>query len=142
VESEDHRDTHQALDQNQSILVASSRVAAAIRTAMSSGISWVRNSTLYSWLTAEPDPDVVVIDLRETYTVGPFIMILDKLIPHIERGFANSRLSTILSGVLSPIITSIGETQLYALIIRLLEPPDPPETRTDTDESSSEEKQE
>jgi len=109
---------------------------------MSSGISWVRNSTLYSWLTAEPDPDVVVIDLRETYTVGPFIMILDKLIPHIERGFANSRLSTILSGVLSPIITSIGETQLYALIIRLLEPPDPPETRTDTDESSSEEKQE
>lgn len=40
----------------------------------------VRGSWLYRWLTAEPDPDVVVIDLRETYTVGPFVRLLDGLL--------------------------------------------------------------
>ncbi|MEF8779855.1 MAG: hypothetical protein V5A46_04175 [Haloferacaceae archaeon] len=40
----------------------------------------VRDSWLYRWLTAEPEPDVVVIDLRETYTVGPFVRLLDRLL--------------------------------------------------------------
>jgi len=39
---------------------------------------WVRHSYLYRWLTAEPDPDVIVIDLRETYTVGPVLAGLDR----------------------------------------------------------------
>ena len=30
-----------------------------------------------TWLSAEPDPDVVVVDLRETITVGPIIVALD-----------------------------------------------------------------
>lgn len=38
-----------------------------------------RDSWLYRWLTAEPDPQVVVIDLRETYTVGPLIAALDRV---------------------------------------------------------------
>ncbi|SMO80056.1 hypothetical protein [Halorubrum cibi] len=40
----------------------------------------VRASWLYRWLTAEPDPEVIVIDLRETWTVGPFLKILDWVI--------------------------------------------------------------
>ncbi|WP_066414416.1 hypothetical protein [Halorubrum aethiopicum] len=40
----------------------------------------VRASWLYRWLTAEPDPEVIVIDLRETWTVGPFLRILDWII--------------------------------------------------------------
>jgi hypothetical protein len=40
----------------------------------------VRASWLYRWLTAEPDPDVIVIDLRETWTVGPFLRILDRIL--------------------------------------------------------------
>ncbi len=40
---------------------------------------WMRHSFLYRWLTAEPDPEVVVIDLRETATVGPFIALLDRV---------------------------------------------------------------
>lgn len=40
----------------------------------------VRASWLYRWLTAEPDPDVVVIDLRETLTVGPLIAAVDRTI--------------------------------------------------------------
>jgi hypothetical protein len=39
----------------------------------------VRASFLYRWLTAEPEPEVVVIDLRETYAVGPLLAILDSV---------------------------------------------------------------
>jgi len=39
----------------------------------------VRSSALYRWLTTEPDPDVIVIDLRETWTVGPVIRGIDWL---------------------------------------------------------------
>jgi len=39
---------------------------------------WVRGSWLYRWFTAEPDSDVIVIDLRETYTVGPILDALDR----------------------------------------------------------------
>jgi hypothetical protein len=51
-----------------------------------------RASYLYRWLTKEPDPAVVVIDLRETYTVGPFIELLDRLVPHVERAWNGSSL--------------------------------------------------
>lgn len=63
-----------------------SRVAAAGRAvtdgsrlvAMARGVSrWFRQSFLYRWLTKEPEPEVIVIDLRETYVVGPIIRALD-----------------------------------------------------------------
>lgn len=40
-------------------------------------LSWGRSSYLYRWLTTEPDPQVVVIDLRTTQTVGPIVRALD-----------------------------------------------------------------
>ncbi|ACV47596.1 MULTISPECIES: hypothetical protein [Halomicrobium] len=49
-----------------------------------------RESSLYRWLTKEPDPEVMVIDLAETYTVGPFIRLLDRLIPYVERAWNGS----------------------------------------------------
>jgi len=36
-----------------------------------------RHSFVYRWLTKEPDPAVIVIDLRETWTVGPIIATLE-----------------------------------------------------------------
>jgi len=39
----------------------------------------VAGSFIYQWLTAEPDPEVIVIDLRETWTVGPIIDSIDRL---------------------------------------------------------------
>ncbi len=50
----------------------------------------IRNSWLFQWLTAEPDPEVIVIDLRETYTVGPIIRAIDWTVPHVERAWRNS----------------------------------------------------
>ncbi|QSG05109.1 hypothetical protein [Halapricum desulfuricans] len=41
---------------------------------------WVRSSWLYRWLTAEPEPEVIVIDLRETVTVRPFLIAIDAAI--------------------------------------------------------------
>jgi hypothetical protein len=48
---------------------------------------WARSSFLYRWLTAEPDPDVIVIDLRETYTVGPVLAILDAVLAPLARAW-------------------------------------------------------
>lgn len=38
-----------------------------------------RHSFAYRWLTKEPEPAVVVIDLRETWTVGPVIRLLERV---------------------------------------------------------------
>lgn len=46
---------------------------------------FVRGSYLYRWLTAEPEPEVIVIDLRETWTVGPVIMVLEWVSGYVER---------------------------------------------------------
>lgn len=53
----------------------------------------VRHSYLYRWLTAEPDPDVIVIDLRETWTVGPFIRLLDATIDRLAPAVKDSRVA-------------------------------------------------
>lgn len=54
--------------------------------------SIIRASYLHRWLTAEPDPDVIVIDLRETWTVGPVIAILDWLFAQFEDAAEGSRI--------------------------------------------------
>ncbi|MCU4800383.1 hypothetical protein OB920_08385 [Halobacteria archaeon HArc-gm2] len=53
-----------------------------------------RQSYLFRWLTAEPDPDVIVIDLRETWTVGPVIAVLDWFAPHAARSWDGSVVRT------------------------------------------------
>lgn len=40
----------------------------------------IRHSAIYRWMTTEPEPEVVVIDLRETWTVGPILAGLDWLL--------------------------------------------------------------
>jgi hypothetical protein len=67
---------------------------------LADGGRWIaataRRSALYRWLTAEPDPDVIVIDLRETWTVGPVIAVLDRVISAVSRGAEGSTLVAIL----------------------------------------------
>lgn len=53
----------------------------------------VRDSWLYRWLTAEPEPEVIVIDLRETWTVGPFIRLLDAVLDRVVPALSDSRLA-------------------------------------------------
>jgi hypothetical protein len=50
----------------------------------------VRTSFLYRWLTAEPEPEVVVIDLRETYTVSPILAVLDSVFGTLGRAWQSA----------------------------------------------------
>lgn len=50
----------------------------------------VSGSFIYRWLTAEPDPEVIVIDLRETWTVGPVIAVVDRLLAAFTEGTQTS----------------------------------------------------
>jgi len=65
---------------------------ATIRSSFSTLARWTHRSVLYRWLTAEPDPDVIVIDLRATYTVGPVIEALDTVLTAIEPAYRASQL--------------------------------------------------
>lgn len=76
-----------------SLLVASARSIASVLG------RYVRASFLYRWLTAEPDPEVVVIDLRETWTVGPILTVLDRVNSQLSRGLENSRVGTVTHAI-------------------------------------------
>jgi len=84
---------------------------------------WVRSSWLYRWLTAEPEPDVVVIDLRETVTVRPFLTAIDESIGllvtgrrtsivrrSVERGWRRFRSSPVRYASLFGLFALLGAT--------------------------------
>lgn len=62
---------------------------ARVREAVTTGETLIRQSWLYRWLTAEPEPDVIVIDLRETMSIGPILAVIaavaDRLLPAAGR---------------------------------------------------------
>jgi len=118
------------LTQVQKTLTAARENSTAVgllRRAERRGATIVRDSWLYRWLTAEPDPTVVTIDLRETYTIGPVLRLLERLITPIATRWEQSRLNEVT--------TALGERgQRFAessRLVRLLEwlfvPPEPPE---------------
>lgn len=92
-----------------------------------------KGSYLYCWLTKEPEPDVIVIDLRETYTVGPFIRLLDRLAPHIERAWQNSLIGTLTITIATTVAETVRELPGYEQAVALLEPPEPPEQDKDAE---------
>jgi len=73
-------------------LVASSAVVGGVSRLGGWITAVVHESALFQWLTAEPEPDVIVIDLRETWTVGPIIGLLDRVITALAAATADSRL--------------------------------------------------
>lgn len=44
----------------------------------------ITSSWIYRWLTREPNPNVIVIDLRETRTVGPVIPYIDRMLTAVS----------------------------------------------------------
>jgi len=114
-----------------------SRIVDAVQRASTTATRWlgstsdrltrvVQGSFLYRWLTAEPDPEVIVIDLRETYTVGPFIAILDRI---VETFVPYYRQSLLKRGVdtLAALAARAADTRPGQLLVALFEPPEPPE---------------
>jgi hypothetical protein len=58
-------------------------VETAVRDAKPSVPSRPSLGGVRRWLTAEPNPDVIVVDLRETVTVGPVILVLDRIVESV-----------------------------------------------------------
>jgi hypothetical protein len=86
----------------------------------------IRSSWLYRWLTADPDPDVIVIDLRETRTVGPVIELLDRT---IELATPYWRASRLHDGAvaLARAGDRLAETRVGRVLARVFVPPEPAE---------------
>lgn len=63
----------------------------------------VRGSRFYGWLTAEPEPRPVEIDLRETVTIDPVLAGVDRAVALASRGWEGS----VLSGVGEAVQTSV-----------------------------------
>jgi len=61
----------------------------------------VTDSFVYRWLTAEPDPEVIVIDLRNTVTVGPFVAILDRVVGWLDVAATSSSTAAVAQSLLS-----------------------------------------
>lgn len=73
----------EGVDESRS--VAAARVmASAAGTSKLAGLGstlarWSRSAWLYRWLTAEPEADVVVIDLRDSLALRPLFVVIDSL---------------------------------------------------------------
>ncbi|ELZ03343.1 hypothetical protein [Natrialba aegyptia] len=66
--------------------VANSRLAAV-------GATWkghLESTYCYRWLTTEPEPEVIVIDLRETRAVGPIIRLVDRVVGELATALETS----------------------------------------------------
>jgi hypothetical protein len=102
----------------------SSALAGALRTLA----DYTCHSFLYRWLTKEPEPDVVVIDLRETYAVGPLIALLDRLAPTLERTWRVSRTDHLFEALQKSASGEwISDSKTVRLLAAALEPPEPPD---------------
>lgn len=98
----------------------SNRVGAAIGNV-------ARNSFLYRWLTAEPDSEVVVIDLRETWTVGPFLTVLERSVQTLGSYWAGATSRDVLERS-SKVLGKISrESIAIGALVAAFEPPEPPE---------------
>ena len=123
----------------QTIKTITNRLATATHTSTLSKdfralARWTRHAFLYRWLTKEPEPDVIVIDLRETYTVGPFIALLDRMAPSVERTWHGSLAYRITERLqTSPKRVWFTESSTIQLLQAALEPPELPDAENDRD---------
>lgn len=85
-------------------------------------VRWTRASYLFRWLTREPDPRV--IDLRKTYTVGPFIVMLDWIVAALEPAYRHSRLRA-AGAQIARVGAWFAATRPGRLIAVAQEPPEP-----------------
>ncbi len=88
--------------------------------------SVARNSYCYRWLTTEPDPEVIVIDLHQSRTVGPFIRPVANVLSLVAKAWAGSRVAAIMTALDELVAGSRTGRVLAALLA-------PPESSADSD---------
>ena len=99
----------------------------AVRRFGQSATAVARDSRLYQWLTAEPEPTVITIDLRETYTVGPVIALIDRLVTPLSARREQSTLREKVIAVGEYGERVVGSSRVAGWLARLFEPPEPPD---------------
>ncbi|SDZ98174.1 hypothetical protein SAMN04488065_1539 [Haloplanus vescus] len=118
-----------AYTERMSRAVDRSRLMNLVELAANRTTKIVRNSWIYNWLTAEPEPEIIVIDLRETRTVGPVIALLDLVIEMLVPWYRQSALKRGINSVIT-LGERAAETRVGKLVIALFEPPELPEERS------------
>lgn len=122
------------------------RLAASIEQATITDLGqllmrWALASWLYRWLTAEPEPDVIVIDLRETYALGPVLGLIKSITGMIAPFYPTATVRRLIVGVMT-VASRVTDTWVGRRLVAVLEPPAPPETTaqksSDTAESPDE----
>jgi hypothetical protein len=96
----------------------------------------VRHSWGYRWLTAEPEPDVVVIDLRGTWTVGPLLAGIERLIAWTGPYWRTSQIRALVArggsvAAHSRLVQSLG------VLSALFEQPSPSERASRDDDGAA-----
>jgi hypothetical protein len=107
-----------------------SHLLSGVETIGSKAARVVRRSFLFHWLTKEPEPQVIVIDLRETRTVEPIIRLLDWTIARIRPYWEETALKRGLED-LGALGEQATETRVGIVCVRLLTPPEPSEGERD-----------
>jgi hypothetical protein len=103
------------------------------------GAQWLTGSALYQWLTAEPEPEVIVIDLRETWTVGPLLELLDRIITRVLPYWYTSRVSSGVDALVG-LVERAAETRYGRAVASVLAPPEPPGSERRADPNGTESK--
>lgn len=102
-----------ALSDRFAVATAESSVGGVARTVG----EWIRASWCYRWLTAEPDPEVIVIDLRETYTVGPIVRVLDRVIDPLADAWEGSGVQATADAVADAPVRALGIVAAVAVVV-------------------------
>lgn len=101
-------------------------------------VRWIHHTYLYRWFTAEPEPDIIVIDLRETYTIGPILRLIDCAIAGVANRYRGSIVQRGVNTLSRPIVVGIGliaSTRVGRWFRSVLEPPKAPDGEADTNQS-------
>jgi hypothetical protein len=110
------------------------RVVSTIQTMSTQLIHVGEKSFLYRWVTADPEPKIVVINLKETWTLGPVLSRLNHLVEEYQPYWRESILNTALSEV-NKIINNADKTRVCQFLSRALLPPESPSSADDQEES-------
>lgn len=112
------------LDRSLRASAAASRTASGVRTVG----RWVRGSSLYRWLTAEPDSREIVIDLRRSYAVGWLLELGERSIGPLERATSRAASNRLLQHATAHPVRLAGAALLgavFASIVRAWPVTDP-----------------
>ncbi|ELY45694.1 hypothetical protein [Natronorubrum sulfidifaciens] len=104
-----------------SALALENRLTAATDTARVTNLttaikSAVTGSFCYRWLTAEPEPEVIEIDLRETWTAGPVITTIDRTCRELAAGVPTAT----ITGIGTDVATFVQARPIRAASLALL----------------------